>query len=91
MGPRMNTYIPHIMGSSGQKLHTSSDMAMEFRSFYEGLYNLDCSPTMDTPSGDVTTPQSYLASSGMPSFPLAAREELEEPITVVELGVPLAN
>lgn len=63
-GPRTKTYISHIVGSSlGRKLHTSSDMATEFRSFYEGLYNLDCSPTPNPPPVGVATPQSYLASS----------------------------
>lgn len=90
-GPRIKTYISHIMGSSGQRLTTSSDMAREFKSFYETLYNLDSSLPPDSSSADTTTPQSYLASLDMPSLPITVREELEEPITIGELGVALAN
>lgn len=41
---------------------------------------------MDLPSNGGLTPQSYLATSGMPSLPIAVQEELEEPITAAELG-----
>lgn len=90
-GPRTKTYIPHIQSSMGQKLNTSSDMAEEFRSFYTGLYNLDRPQSVDSPTEGSHTPQSYLAASGMPSLPDNVREELEEPLTVAELGSALAS
>lgn len=83
-GPRMRTYISSIMAPSGQRLTTSSDMAVEFRSFYEGLYNLDGAPPAASPSDGRTT---------LPSYPrsLAVQEELEEHITIEELSVALAH
>lgn len=51
----MKTYISHIMSSLEEKLHTSTGVATEFRSFYEGLYNLVGSSTQDSPLGEVTT------------------------------------
>lgn len=90
-GPRTKTYISHILSSSGRKMTASSDIAAEFRSFYEGLYNLDRPPPEDPNSAGGFTPQSYLATSGMPSLPTAVQEELEEPITLAELGVALAD
>lgn len=55
-GPCTKTYISHILASSGQKLNILSDMAMEFCSFYEGLYNLDKPTTGDPSADDSITP-----------------------------------
>lgn len=64
-------------------------MAEEFRSFYTGLYNR--SQSTGSPREGRHTPQSYVAASIMPSLPDEVREELDEPLTVEELGATLAS
>lgn len=66
-------------------------MAAEFCIFYQGLYNPSHSSVADPPTTALSTIYSYIVSSCMPSLPSELRKELEEPVTVEELGVALAN
>lgn len=76
---RLNTYIPHIISSSGQKKTTPTQIAKEFRDYYSSLYNLPVRPPNATMIND------YISAAQIPQISTATSIDLDDPITVEEL------
>lgn len=47
---RAQAFIPELMGEGGSKVHTTEEIAEQFRKYYTSLYNL---PQQSSEGGDV--------------------------------------
>lgn len=79
------SYISHLTSSSGCKITLPRQIANKFRGFYSSLYNLP-----DTGSAQSRL-EDYLVSSQMPQLSEDVREQLEAPISLLEMQQTLGT
>lgn len=82
---RTASYIPRISASAGQTDTLPEQISQAFKTYYASLYNL---PTPSYPLEQMTE---YRTSSLIPTLPTEAHEQLEEPITLLELQTEIGN
>lgn len=68
------------MGEGGSKVHTTEEIADQFRKYYTSLYNLPLPLSGREKSLEQEAIRDYIQKSGLPRLPDEALKVLEEPL-----------